>query len=156
MFDPAPEAPFAVTSFIIQLTAPGDRSEEENAICDEGRVPLAVFAEGAGEAFLIKTTLAHLDEALSDAALRRQGPREARLAFREALFNALAGDVEAGFAEQASLRRFPNDALRLFAEAAYQAGHRGAETIPACAVRFRRGAYAQPDFDAAAAPALNL
>lgn len=146
----------AVTGFIIQHTAVADRSPEECAIVEEGLLPLAVFAEGLGQAFLIKTSAAHLEGALEDAAIRRRGPKEARIAFREALFLALADDVESGFGHASSLKRFPNDALRLFAEAVHQAGLAASGPLPACAIRFRRGVYAQPDVDTPLSAAAGL
>lgn len=138
-----------VDSFIFQVSAESDRSEQERALAGDGLLPVMAFANGPENMFLLAARADDLKAAFAHAKDLAEGLGAEQLALRMRVFEALAYAVETEMKYQAQDSDFPNDAVFLLVEALYQYGIDGPEDIAPCAVRFVRDNLADPDFELA-------
>lgn len=122
----------------VQFSHPLDDRGHAAELRADGLVPLLVNGT-----HVAATTEPHLQEALDLTAERLAGETHAEtLHFRRKVVEALAFALEAG--ADADFTEFPHDALLLLAEGLVHHGHRTAEALPFCAVRFHRDDLATP------------
>ncbi|MBL8557118.1 MAG: hypothetical protein JNM47_00230 [Hyphomonadaceae bacterium] len=138
-----------VESLILQISADIDRGEQEAKLAGEGVVPIALFANGPENAFLLGARAPDLDAAFEASRERADGLGAERLALRMRTFEALAYAIETDLKYLADPTDFPNDAMMLFVEALYQYGLDEAAQLRPCAVRYTRSNLDEPDFEMA-------
>jgi hypothetical protein len=138
-----------VESLIIQISADADRGEQEQKLAAEGVIPIALFANGPENAFLLGARGPDLDAAFEASRERADGLGAERLALRMRTFEALAYAIETDLKYLADPTDFPNDAMMMMVEALYQYGLDEAGQLRPCAVRYTRTNLDEPDFEMA-------
>jgi hypothetical protein len=136
-------------SLILQISAEIDRSEQERKLAADGLIPIALFADGPENAYLLGARAPDLDAAFEGARERAEGLGAERLALRMRTFEALAYAIETDMKYLADPADFPNDAVMMFVEALYQYGLDEAAQVGPCAVRYTRTNLDEPDFEMA-------
>lgn len=138
-----------VESLILQISAEADRGEQEAKLAADGVIPIALFANGPENAFLLGARGPDLDAAFEASRERADGLGAERLALRMRTFEALAYAIETDLKYLADPTDFPNDAMMMLVEALYQYGLDEAGQLRPCAVRYTRTNLDEPDFEMA-------
>jgi hypothetical protein len=138
-----------VESLILQISAEADRGEQEKKMAVDGVIPVAMFANGPENAYLLGVRAPDLDAAFEASRERAEGLGAERLALRMRTFDSLAYAIETDLKYLADPTEFPNDAMLLLVEALYQYGLDEAAQIRPCAVRYTRTTLDEPDFEMA-------
>lgn len=136
-------------SLILQISAEPDRGDQEKKIAEDGLIPIALFADGPENAYLLGARASDLDAAFEASRERADGLGAERLALRMRTFEALAYAIETDMKYLADPADFPNDAVLMFVEALYQYGLDEAAQLGPCAVRYTRTNLDEPDFEMA-------
>lgn len=138
-----------VESLILQISAEADRGEQEAAMAVDGVIPVALFANGPENAYLLGVRAPDLDAAFEASRERAEGLGAERLALRMRTFESLAYAIETDMKYLADPTDFPNEAMLMLVEALYQYGLDEAAQLRPCAVRFTRTNLDEPDFEMA-------
>lgn len=138
-----------VESLILQISAEADRGDQEKAMAVDGVIPIALFANGPENAFLLGARGPDLDAAFEASRERADGLGAERLALRMRTFEAIAYAIETDLKYLADPADFPNDAMLMLVEALYQYGLDEAAQLRPCAVRYSRTTLDEPDFEMA-------
>ena len=138
-----------VESLILQISAEADRGEQEAAMAVDGLIPVALFANGPENAYLLGARTADLDAAFDASRERAEGLGAERLALRMRTFEALVYAIETNMKYLSDPTDFPNDAMLMLVEALYQYGLDEAAQLRPCAVRYTRANLDEPDFEMA-------
>jgi len=136
-------------SLILQISAPADQGDQEKKLAEDGLIPIALFANGPENAYLLGARAADLDAAFDASRERAEGLGAERLALRMRTFEALAYAIETDMKYLSDPSDFPNDAVLMLVEALYQYGLDEAAQLGACAVRYARTNLDEPDFEMA-------
>jgi hypothetical protein len=138
-----------VESLILQISAEADRGEQEKKMAVDGVIPVAMFANGPENAYLLGVRAPDLDAAFEASRERAEGLGAERLALRMRTFESLAYAIETDMKYLADPTDFPNEAMTMLVEALYQFGLDEAAQLRPCAVRYTRTNIDEPDFEMA-------